>query len=500
MIGVTHAPDAAFVDEFGRGEGEALDVMAVDEVAGVADGIGFASVGGDVVLGDDGFADHAAGFADVELVGEVVVVSELVFVEAEGFHFVLNMGGDGGVAGEKMEETKGVVEVIVVDGFALVVAGVGPGELAAEVAEGNDSGLFVVEFELAVAAFVEVEDVVELGGFVFGGLITKPVGEDGVAVGIVIFWGGDGNLEIGIFGDGEAEVVVHGRGMGVAFGVVLGPAADAGEEIATVVGGAGGAWSFVETDAGGFLVELGFRFATDGVADASAGHEVSFVAGIDELFGVDDGAVGEGDVSDAGAGFVDLGDAGSVADVDFGFGEHGVVGFLGDAGFEVVFGLVGAVVRAEPAVEFVGKTADGPFEHVLGFGGVDAAGAESADVFLGFDEDDAGSLAGGSDGGSDATGDAAVDDDVGVEGLGLSLGVDEASQGEQENVPEFFHGRKIRWYGVQSGCGRLGQRKMIFCWRSVGMGGWLGAYERQYSGEDALLSVWSDGFCGVAGD
>ncbi len=69
LVGVAHAPDAAFVEEFGFGNGEPLDVVAIDEMAADADGVVLVPVFLDVFLGDDVRADHAARLADVELVG-----------------------------------------------------------------------------------------------------------------------------------------------------------------------------------------------------------------------------------------------------------------------------------------------------------------------------------------------------------------------------------------------------------------------------------------------
>ena len=58
--------------------GDPLDFADVDVVAGHADRVVLAAVGHKVVLGEDVFSLHLAGFADVELVRPAAGVGELV--------------------------------------------------------------------------------------------------------------------------------------------------------------------------------------------------------------------------------------------------------------------------------------------------------------------------------------------------------------------------------------------------------------------------------------
>ncbi len=180
----------------------------------------------------------------------MAVVGELVLVEADGFHLGADFFRDGRIVGEETQEAESVVQVVLENLFTLCVGGVRPVELLAEVSERKDGGLLVVELELTVAAFIEIQNVGEPGVRV----VSEPVGEDREAGRIVVCRCGDGCLELGIAGDGEAEVVVHHAGMGVALCVVFRPTGDAGEEFSIRIHGGCLAGLFVETDAGGLLV------------------------------------------------------------------------------------------------------------------------------------------------------------------------------------------------------------------------------------------------------
>jgi hypothetical protein len=109
--------------------------------------------------------------------------------------------------------------------------------------------------------------------------------------------------------------------------------------------------------------------------------------------------------------------------------KHVVIHFLRDAGLEFIDGvgrhlpmprdlpvLVFLVVPAQPTVELIGETTDRPRQHVLGFGGVDAAGAEAADVPRRLDEQHVRTLACRGDGCGDSAGCGGVDDEIGGPG------------------------------------------------------------------------------------
>ena len=68
--------------------------------------------------------------------------------------------------------------------------------------------------------------------------------------------------------------------------------------------------------------------------------------------------------------------------------------------------------------EMVGEPADGPLEHVLTLGGVDATRTESADVLCGFEQHDPGAFSRRHHGCCDATRDSGVNDDIEGRGPG----------------------------------------------------------------------------------
>ncbi|NWF85279.1 MAG: hypothetical protein HXY18_15805 [Bryobacteraceae bacterium] len=64
-------------------------MVRVDEVRADANGVGLAAKLGYVALRHDDGALHAAGFADIELIGEVAVIRELLAMKPPGTHFRL---------------------------------------------------------------------------------------------------------------------------------------------------------------------------------------------------------------------------------------------------------------------------------------------------------------------------------------------------------------------------------------------------------------------------
>src|SRR5690606_28448243 len=116
---------------------DAADLVDVGAVAAEADGggSGLATVG--VVLGQHQIADHAAGFAHIDLVRPTAVVGELVLGQAETLHVGAHFLRHARVGGEEMEQAAVVVLVLFGDLLALGVAGLGPrvrsaGQIAAE--------------------------------------------------------------------------------------------------------------------------------------------------------------------------------------------------------------------------------------------------------------------------------------------------------------------------------------------------------------------------------
>lgn len=111
--------DAGVVDVKG-------DAVGVERVGGEGDAVlGVASAFG-VVLGDDVVADHAAGFADVDLMGPVAGVGELIFGEAPALHFGADFDGQAFVMTEEPEQAEGVVFVVLEKLLALGVVALGP--------------------------------------------------------------------------------------------------------------------------------------------------------------------------------------------------------------------------------------------------------------------------------------------------------------------------------------------------------------------------------------
>ena len=427
--------DVAFVADVAVLGDVALGVVGVHVVGAHADGVGGGEAGGEVVFGHHEVADHAAGFADVDLVGPVVVVGEFVLGEAPLAHFVADFLGNGGVVGEEVEPALLVGFVFGDDFTAFLVGCFGVVVVHADVVGGEGAVVVGVGFE--VGGGVEfAEDVVPAA--------LEVAGEEGVLVGVVAFGFGEGNAVGGDFGEAHAEVV--GLDAVVAVAVVAGRVRrDAGEEAAGgVVGDAVGGDGVFELvfDGGGLLdavegfVVGGVGFAADVVGDAGGGEEVAFVGGVEEHFSGESFSGEGGDGGDFGTGFVDPVFAVEqfvAVDGDVEFLDEGFEGLFGDVRFEdphgVVFlavagvfvgllvepggGLV--VVFFETLVEVSGESADGVF--VAGIGPAESAAGESAEVFVGGDND--GGLAHffGLDGGDDSGGGAAVDDDIGLFGL-----------------------------------------------------------------------------------
>lgn len=100
---VAHAPNPAFVDELIFIQGDVLNVMTVNEVTAHADTVLFAPVNFYVLLPHDILANHATRFVNIELIRQMAVLGELVFVQTDRLYFSLNVKGNGFVVGQEVQ-------------------------------------------------------------------------------------------------------------------------------------------------------------------------------------------------------------------------------------------------------------------------------------------------------------------------------------------------------------------------------------------------------------
>lgn len=116
---------------------------------------------GEVVLGEDVFAGHAAGIADIQLVGPVAGIGEFIFGQAPTACF----GADGlwhdWVIGQEIEEAVGPAAVFLPDlkaagGRGFDVGEAGAGEVGGDAAAGIDVGF-------VIGHGGDAEEVVEAG-------------------------------------------------------------------------------------------------------------------------------------------------------------------------------------------------------------------------------------------------------------------------------------------------------------------------------------------------
>ena len=212
VVGLTGSlADVAFVLDVAFGGDVALDVVGVHGVGAHADGLGWDAFAEDVELGGDVGADHAAGFADVELVRPVSVVSEFVFGEAPGAHFFAEFLGDAGIVGEEIHHALLVGFVLFDNLAATFVGAIGVVVVHADVV--GVEGAVVVGVGFVIGEVVELlEDFIPTGGedagveFVLGGVVAGG------------FWKGDAVL--GFVGEAHAEAV--GLDLVVAFAFFTG--------------------------------------------------------------------------------------------------------------------------------------------------------------------------------------------------------------------------------------------------------------------------------------
>ena len=95
-----------------------MDLADVDIVAGHADRVVLAAVGHKVVLGEEVFALHLAGFADVKLVRPAAGVGELVLADAPLRIFLPNALWHRGVVLHEIDKPVRPIEVLLPDFLA----------------------------------------------------------------------------------------------------------------------------------------------------------------------------------------------------------------------------------------------------------------------------------------------------------------------------------------------------------------------------------------------
>ena len=275
--------DVAFIAGVAVFVDVALDVVGVHVVGAHANGHGGLARAEAVGFGLDVVADHAAGFADVDLVWPVSVVGELVFGEAPFVDFFAEVGGDAGVVAEEPEEAFLVDFVFFDDGGAGGVVAIGVVVVHPDVIGGESA--VVVGIGLAVGHVLVVAPDVAPS-------LLDVAEVEFVAEGVVAFGFGEGNAVGGVVGEAHAEAVGLDAVVAGAFGAGV-AALDAREESAFGIAGDEEGVDVVEELVGAGVVGLdavegfsvfGIGFAPDGVCDAGLGHEVTFVGGIDEYF------------------------------------------------------------------------------------------------------------------------------------------------------------------------------------------------------------------------
>src|SRR6185369_11684423 len=119
--------DIAFVFHVALAIDVALDVVGVHRVGGEANGIVGGGAALAVVLSHHNIADHAAGFADIELVRPAGEVVEFVFAEAPAIDFIADFFGNARVGDERPDQTLLIAEMFLKDFFAGDVVGFRPG-------------------------------------------------------------------------------------------------------------------------------------------------------------------------------------------------------------------------------------------------------------------------------------------------------------------------------------------------------------------------------------
>jgi len=184
---------------------DALAIVRVHGVSGEADCVKQFERMTTIVLGHDVIGNHAAGFADVELMRPAVGVAELVFGEAPGLHFTAHVLGQARAGGEEVQEAARVVDMLLPDLCAANVIGVGVIVIEADKIGGETA--VVVNVGFAVGHHLDVHQLAEFWVFAVDDEGFDIADEQFVAGGIVIGRRRDRDLVGRILREAEAEVV-----------------------------------------------------------------------------------------------------------------------------------------------------------------------------------------------------------------------------------------------------------------------------------------------------
>lgn len=244
--------------------------MGVAVVGAHADGVRLGAIRLKVGLVHDVGSAHPDGLADIELVGPVAGIGELVHGQTPGVHFIAQADRDGRVVREEVEEALSVVEGVVPDELLLGVGSLGIQPAMADVVCGDRA--VVVEIRFVVGDEDGIGDVVQ-GGRAAAVLrkFLKIAGQQGKACRVVTVWSGPGELVGGIAGEDKTEVVGLNLLIGGTWPVEWTGVDPRQELVAGVVGGEGSGKLMgrcLGTDAGEVFVELGDALAADDVGDA----------------------------------------------------------------------------------------------------------------------------------------------------------------------------------------------------------------------------------------
>ena len=150
------------------------------------------------MLGHHIFADHSAGFADIEVERPVPRGGKFVLCETVFCDFVANFFGNAGVVLEEVEELLVVVEVRLEDFGAAFVGGFGPLVVAADEVGADCIAIVYVRFPVGDTRNDERECI---------GFRLEIAGGELEIVGVVALGLFDLPAVFGNFGKSEAEIV-----------------------------------------------------------------------------------------------------------------------------------------------------------------------------------------------------------------------------------------------------------------------------------------------------
>ena len=468
LIGALGADaDVALVLHIALGGDVTLNVVGVDAVAAHAHAVGSGALFQQLVFRHHIGTDHAAGFADVELMAPVAVVGKFILGQAPGLQLLLHLLGHARVIGHEPHQALLILAVLGDDLAAALVAGLGVVVIVADVVKAERP--VVVGVGLVVRDGVKLLEELAPAG-------VQHAQQDFILAGVVAFRLGKGHAVAGVIGVAGAEAV--GLHAFVSSAVFAGRGgAHAGQHAALGISrdlvGADGLLDrakvvavvqHADLDAVPLFVIHALCLAAHVVVHTSSCHEVALVGGVDEHLARVGLAAQGGDGGDLLAVFLHA--LGAVQPL---IAHHFEAEFLhvvfkdllchmrlkdphravfaihsGRAlAFAAVFGFlllhpggVLVVVLPHTVVKVTRETADHGL--VARVGKAETAAAQAAEMLVRRDDDDALAHLLGLHGGDDSRAGAAVDDDVVVrslEGLaGHKKGGDEDAQ---------FHGWRL---------------------------------------------------------